>query len=189
MRFQELKPAITILKDGGVGIMGTDTLYGIVGSAQNKKAVERIYVLKGREEDKPFIILISRFSDLKHFGIEPDRKTRKTLRRYWPGPFSIILPAQQQSLSYLHRGKENLAFRLPKPLWLRKFLKKTGPLVAPSANPEGERPAQTIEEAKEYFSDRADFYIDFGRIESAPSTVMKLSEGGVEIVRGGSSVL
>ena len=176
---------IKILKSGGVGIIPTDTLYGLVGLAKNQKTVEKIYKIRERNPDKPLIILIGSVSDLKKFKVKIDLKTKKIIKKYWPGQISIILPADKK-LEYLHRGTGSLAFRLPKDQWLTALLKKTGPLVAPSANPEGRQPALTVKQAKRYFSNAVDFYIDRGKLESEPSTLIKIEDGKIIVLRSGS---
>ncbi len=84
------KLAIKFLKKGGVGVIPTDTLYGLVASAGNPAAVERVYRLKGRAPDKPCIILISSLADLKKFGVNPNKTDLKLLAKLWPGPVSIF---------------------------------------------------------------------------------------------------
>jgi len=151
----------TLLEKGGVGVLPTDTIYGIVGSALRKKTVERIYRLRKRNPKKPMIVLIATLHDLKRFGVKIDSETARILKKLWPNKISVILPCRSKKFSYLHRGTKTLAFRLPAEasakaglpsFSLRKLLKSVGPLVAPSANWEGERPARTIQEAKKYFS-------------------------------------
>lgn len=166
--------------------MPTDTLYGLVGQALDKKAVARIYKVRRRNPKKPLIILISSFRNLSRFSIKLDVKTKKILENLWPGPISVILSCPQSKFSYLHRGTNSLAFRLPKPQWLRRLIKKTGPLVAPSANPEGFPPAKTIKEAKRYFGSRADFYSGAGKLKSPPSTIISLKHGKIKIIREGA---
>ena len=173
-----------IIKNGGVGVIPTDTLYGIVGSAFSREAVERIYKLKGRDSKKPLIVLISAFRDLKKFGVAVSRKNKKLIEKeYWPGPVSIILPCENEEFSYIHRGTGGIAFRLPAKKELLNFLKKTGPLVAPSANPEGHSPAYNIESAREYFGGNVDFYIDGGQLGSSPSRLISLDDGKEEALR------
>ncbi len=177
------------LKNGGIGVMPTDTIYGLVGSALSKKAVERIYKLKKRNPKKPFIILIEGINDLKKFGVVLDKPAEQILGKFWPGPVSIILrcPKLKNGLSYLKPFNETLAFRCPKARWLNVLLKSTGPLVAPSANPEGAPSAETIKQAEKYFSDKADFYLDAGTIKGAPSALITLRNGQVEILRQGKT--
>ncbi len=181
------------LKAGNIGVMPTDTIYGLVGLALNKKAVSRIYKVRCRQEKKPMIILIGSFDDLDLFGIKLDTKTKKKLKEFWPGKFSIILPrpwpgygrgsCPSQKFFYLHRGTKSLAFRLPKPAWFRKLLKQSGPLVAPSANPEGQPPAKNIAEARQYFGEKVDFYLGGRKSSAKPSTLLKLEQSGVTVLR------
>jgi len=182
---------IKILKDGGTGVLLTDTIYGLVGQALNKKTVERIYSVKGRDNKKPLIILISSVEDLKLFGIKIDQQIKEKLEEFWTNdllissnPVSIILPCLLKKFDYLHRGTESLAFRLPKKKSLIEILKEVGPLVAPSANPEGLLPAQNISEAKKYFGSQVDFYLSGGKPRFKPSKIIKIEMGKVMVVRG-----
>jgi len=183
------KSIIKILKNGGVGVISTDTIYGLVGSAFSKKAVARIYKIKKRNKNKPLIILISTISDLKKFGININPVQHRALNKFWPGKVSIVL--------------SGIAFRLPAKKSLIQILKKTGPLVAPSANPESFKPAENITQAKKYFSpvrgregsqraftsngidSTVDFYLSGGTIKSKPSALIKIGKRGeIEILRG-----
>lgn len=166
------------LKDGKIGVIPTDTVYGIVSSAFDKKSVEKIYELKKRNKKKPMIVLISSLKDLNLFNAKIDKKTAG---KYWPGRVSIILPVKK--FEYLHRGKKSLAFRLPSDETLVKILKISGPLVAPSANTEGESPATTIEEAKKYFGEKINFYLGAGKLKGKPSKIISLKNGKIEVIR------
>ncbi|MCX6713857.1 MAG: Sua5/YciO/YrdC/YwlC family protein, partial [Candidatus Vogelbacteria bacterium] len=83
---------IKIIKRGGVGILHTDTLYGIVGLALAPVTVERIYRLKKRSDGKPFIVLISSWQDLERINVEITPEQKKILKKVWPGPVSVVLP-------------------------------------------------------------------------------------------------
>ena len=154
------KIIVPILLSGGIGIFPTDTIYGMIGSAFKKETVERIYKLRKRELKKPMIVLISSANDLRMFGIDLNAKQKSVIAKLWPGKISIAFDCKSKKLNYLHRGTFSLAFRIPKDENLVKILKKTGPLVATSANIAGEKPAQTIDEAKKYFENKVDFYVD-----------------------------
>ncbi len=173
---------IEILKDGGIGIIATDTIYGIVGQALNRNTVERIYAVKKRTPTKPFIILINSLSDIDSFGIDIDEPIKVILDSYWPGPVSIILDCPNDDFAYLHRGTHALAFRMPAKPELRELLSHTGPLVAPSANPEGLDPAIDIDSAKQYFGDTVDFYLP-GTVSTKPSKIIKIVDDEVEVIR------
>jgi L-threonylcarbamoyladenylate synthase len=181
-----LKQAIKLLKKGGVGILPTDTIYGLLGSALNPKTVERIYKLRKRQKGKPMIVLISSLNNLGLFDIKLSLKQKNLLKKLWPNPVSVILACPNQRFYYLHRGTKTLAFRIPKSESLIKLLKKTGPLVAPSANPSGLKPAETIKQAKNYFKDQVEFYVDVGKVTSFPSTLISLKNDKIKILRKGA---
>lgn len=174
---------VAIIKKGGVGVIPTDTLYGIVGSARTPQAVERIYNLRKRDLKKPFIILISSLKSLEEFGIHVSTPRRKILKNLWPGPISIILPCPSKRYQYLHRGTKTLAFRIPAKHDLREFLKHTGPLVAPSANIAGKPPARSLSQAKSYFKNSLDFYLSGEKQKSKPSTLIAFKGRKLEIIR------
>ena len=176
------------IRAGEIGVLPTDTIYGLVGSALNSEVVERIYLVRERKPDKPFIILISDQKDLEDFGIRLNDEDLNLLNKFWPGPVSIILPCADDQFEYLYRGTKTLAFRLPENDELRRFLAVSGPLVAPSANPEGQIPAKNISEAREYFGDKVDFYFDAGELVAEPSALIKIENGQVEVLRSNSKI-
>lgn len=174
---------IEVLKKGGIAIMPTDTLYGIVGQADNVSTVNRIYNLKKRALEKPCIILIGDIDEIKNFSIILSEMQKNAIKNS-SIPASFILDCMDEKFSYLHHGTNTLAFRLPAPEALRDLLLKTGPLIAPSANPEGLPPAQNIEEAKKYFGISVDLYVDGGNLSGRASKIIKLhKDGSMSIIR------
>ena len=175
---------VKILQGGGVVVMPTDTIYGIVGKAENRDTVERIYKIRRRAPEKPCIILISDTSEVKKFGVQISSEQEKEIFNIKDRPTSFILDCDNEEFSYLHRGLKTLAFRIPKEEALKELLKNTGPLVAPSANIEGSNPSKNIQEAKEYFGDNVDIYVDIGEVMSKASRVIRLfNDGKVSIIR------
>ena len=168
------KKAENILNKGGVVVLPTDTLYGIVGCAMSKKVVERIYGIKGRTESKPFIVLITSYKDLETFSIKIDKGQAKFLEKIWPGKVSVILPCKLAKFKYIHRGTNGIAFRMigKRNKNLFNLINKVGPLVAPSANIESLLPAKTIKQAKEYFGNKVDLYISSGVKNGKSSTLI-----------------
>jgi L-threonylcarbamoyladenylate synthase len=167
---------------GAVGVLPTDTLYGIVGSALKPATVERIYDLRKRERDKPLIVLIAGWEDFDRFQIQIPDRTRNLLNKVWPGPVSVIVAVAKPELSYLHRGTQSIAFRMPAKPELRELLKTVGPVVAPSANMAGEPPALTAEEAYAYFGE-AIFYVDEGELNNPASALVDARVEPMRILR------
>ena len=182
-----MKSFVSVIKEGGVAVIRTDTLYGIVGSALDQHVVERIYCIKNRDPLKPVVVLVADYEQITSLGAAVTPSLRKDLDQYWPGKVSVILPVNDSSTDthYIHKGTGGIAFRIPEDADLRKLIKETGPLVAPSANPEGEPPARTITEATAYFGESVDHHPDGGELtHTKPSTFVRItSSTKVEVLR------
>jgi L-threonylcarbamoyladenylate synthase len=174
---------IEALRAGAVGVIPTDTIYGLVCSAADQAAVARLYGLKNRIQ-KLGTLIGSSPEQFVALGLKA--RYLKAVEQYWPGPISIIIPCGPE-LQYLHLGKFGLALRIPAVPEIRKLLEQTGALLTTSANAPGQPPATTIEEARTYFGDRVDFYIDGGDLSAnAPSTIIRVIDDAIEVVREGA---
>jgi tRNA threonylcarbamoyl adenosine modification protein (Sua5/YciO/YrdC/YwlC family) len=172
-----------LLSGGAVGVLPTDTVYGLACSAGNEAAVSHLYSLKRRER-KPGTIIADNIDQLVQLGLKA--RYLKAVEQYWPNPLSVIIPTGAD-LQYLHQGIQGLAIRIPKDNGLRMLLKKTGPLLTSSANLPGKPPANTIEEAKQYFGNEVNFYVDGGNLsDREPSTVIRIIDDAIEIIRPGA---
>jgi L-threonylcarbamoyladenylate synthase len=166
---------VDCLQRGGVVVARTDTLYGVLARADDEQAVTRVYQLKDRSEHKSPIVLIS---DVAQLYDAPDQQLRELCADKWPGPVSIIIPSKDAP-KWLRRENDSIAYRLPARAELCALPAQTGPLIAPSANPEGESPAMNVEQAVAYFGDAVDVYVDGGQVESAePSQLLRVDESG-----------
>ncbi|MDO8335374.1 MAG: L-threonylcarbamoyladenylate synthase [Candidatus Saccharibacteria bacterium] len=171
---------IETLQNDGVGVLATDTVYGVVGRLLSSTAIERMYQVKHRNPQKPVgTVLIASTDQLD--GIV-DKKLLNRAEKYWPGPVSIVLPVS--GLDYAHKGLGSLPFRIPDDERLISLLEQTGPLATSSANIESQPPATTIEQAKQYFVDAVDFYEDGGdSSDKTPSKIIKITDDGVQEIR------
>ena len=173
-------PEITrLLQAGGIGVLRTDTLYGVVARGDDEAAVRRVYELKGRDDDKSPIVLIDTVDQIYD---ELGNEHVAYVGKVWPGPVSVIVPSRKAP-SWIRRGNDSVAYRMPAYDELRTLVGQTGPLIAPSANPQGMQPAMSIREARYYFGDKVDFYVDGGTVEDPkPSQLMRLEPNG-EVTR------
>lgn len=173
-----------LLKPEAVGIIATDTVYGIVARAEDKAAVERLYEIKKRDE-KLGTLVAANLEQLEALGLK--HRYLKAVEQYWPGAVSVIIPSGDPNLTYLHRGKMSIAVRIPDDKKLQELLQKTGPLLTSSANQPGEPPATNIQQAKDYFGDKPDFYEDGGDLTGRePSTIIRIIDDAVEVIRQGA---
>ena len=174
---------VRILTGGGIGVLPTDTLLGLVGSALRISAIERIYTVRKRDPGKPPIVLIPSIASLEQFGIKPRNKILSILKKVWPGKVSVILSRPGRKFQYLHRGTGAIAFRVPKDTKLVKLLTMVGPLAAPSANTQGEPPARNLKEARRYFGNSVDFYVRGKPKSKVPSKLISIKKEKVEVLR------
>jgi L-threonylcarbamoyladenylate synthase len=172
-----------LLKNGGVGVLPTDTIYGLSALALNKDAVERIHKLKARDEGKPLVVLIAEVGQLIKLGLKTI--DAELIKDYWPASLSVEFDATNAP-QWLHRGGNFFAVRMPDNNVLRSLISKVGPIVSTSANLQGQVPAKNVKEAQKYFGDKLDFYIDAGKLNGEPSTLVKIENGQIIIVRQGS---
>lgn len=170
-----------LLKPGSVGVIPTDTLYRLVACATDEAAVARLYSLKSRES-KPGTIIAASIDQLVEIGIT--RRYLKAVEQFWPGAVSVEIP---HHIAYLNQGTGRQAFRIPDDTELLQLLERTGPLQTTSANLPGEPPAVTVDEAKQYFGDKVDFYMDGGNLSGRePSTIIRIVDDAIEIIREGA---
>lgn len=174
-------------KPGAVGIIPTDTIYGLVARAADPEAVNRLYKLKDREH-KPGTIIAASIDQLEALGLK--RRYLTAVEQFWPGAISVIIPCADPALAYLHQGKQSLALRIPKSPELQELLASTGPLLTSSANHPGQATANTIAQARDYFPSELDFYIDGGDLsDHQPSTIIRIIDDAIEVVREGAVTL
>lgn len=172
-----------LLRDGNVGVIPTDTVYGLVCGAGDQVAVERLFTVKPRT-NQPGTVLAASIEQLVELGIT--RRYLTAVADYWPNPLSIIIPCED-NLAYLHMGLRSLAVRIPADEQLRALLEISGPLMTTSANQPGEPTAATIAQAADYFGDTVDFYVDAGELgERPPSTIIRIIDDAIEILRPGA---
>lgn len=171
-----------LLKNGAVGVIPTDTVYGLACLASDEAAVARLYRLKKRQQ-KPGTVIAASVSQMVTLGLKA--RYLKPVEHYWPNPVSIVIPNHE--LRYIHLGVGSIAMRVPADQELQQLLLKTGPLLTSSANHGGTPEATDIKMAQNYFGDQVDFYVDGGDLSGRkPSTVMRIVDDAVEILREGA---
>lgn len=178
---REIDACSDALLSGGLAVVPTDTVYGVVCLAADAGAAERLYKLKSRQK-KPGTVIAASIEQLIDLGIK--RRYLTAVSQFWPNPISIEIP---HDLSYLNQGTGRQAFRVVKDNALREFLDRTGPLLTSSANLPGAPTSVSIAEAKKYFNGRVDFYLDGGELKDRPpSTLIRIVDDAVEVLREGA---
>lgn len=173
-----------ILKNGGVAIFPTDTVYGFLADAGNKKAIEKIFKIKKRARSKPLPVFVKDIKAAKELA-EITKDQEKILKKHWPGKYTFILKLKaSKNLSKLVIGKNNtIGIRIPKYKFLNDLLKKINkPLAQTSVNISGKPEIKKIKEIIAKFADnknKPDLIIDGGDLlKSKPSKIVDLT--GIE---------
>lgn len=179
---QHIQVIADYLHGGNPAVVPTDTVYGLVARAADPTAVQRLYELKNRVK-KPGTLIAASIDQLVELGIP--RRYLTAVADYWPNPISVIVPSTPE-LDYLDQGVDTLAVRIPSDEQLRALLELTGPLMTSSANQPGEPEATTIQAAQAYFGERIGLYADGGTREGVPSTVIRVIDDAVEVLREGT---
>lgn len=168
-----------MINSGAVGVIPTDTVYGLVAKAGKQRAVERLYTIKEREHKAGTTIgaSIHQFQNLG-FPYAP----LATANHYWPASLSVVIDATNIP-AYLKADRDALPVRIPDSDELLRLLEQTGPLMTTSANHPGEPTATNIKAAMDYFGDSVDFYVDAGDLgDRPPSTIIGFDANGKIIV-------
>lgn len=171
--------AAELLTRGGLVAFPTETVYGVGCNADDAGAVERLRQLKRRPPDKAFSIHIGRVEDVGRYVSHVPAIADKLIRRYWPGPLTLVLPA---------KDGDTVGLRMPSNQIALELLKRTPvPVFVPSANRSGEPPAKSAQEVADALADELDLILDGGATTlKEASTVLRVSGETWEILRKGS---
>lgn len=174
-----INTAARTIRDGGLVIFPTETVYGIAANLLNKEAIERLYKIKRRPAGKPFTVHISNMATLIEMVSDIPDHAKKLIDRFWPGPLTIILSSED--------GKK-IGFRMPANKIALSLIEASGvPVVAPSANISGKRPPRNIEEVLEDLDGGADITLDGGSCEvGVESTIVDATVFPCRILREGA---
>ncbi len=177
-----------IIRGGGVIAFRTDTFYGLGADPFNQYAIRKVRDLKGREDAKPILLLISDLSELDRFITEQSKSFKAVAERFWPGPLTLIGIARRELPVELTSGTKSIGLRLPDDEDLRALVRRCGgALTATSANISGQPPALSAKDVENYFPQGLDLIIDGGEVMAAqPSTVVDLSGSQPRLIREGA---
>ena len=186
-----IKTTADTLKNGGIVIIPTDTVYGFSGivdlknAASNFETDAKIRAIKGRAETKPLIQLIAKPEDLRLYT---DDEIPDSLLSKWPGALTIIVHTKKDSPLAEHAAIPTIAFRCPGDEWLRKIIAECdAPIFSTSVNRSGQPVLDTPAAIISEFENEVDLIIDDGDKKGAlPSTLVTIENGEVKVLRQGA---
>ncbi|MEZ4569313.1 MAG: L-threonylcarbamoyladenylate synthase [Thermomicrobiales bacterium] len=173
------------LKEGGVAIVPTDTVYGVAASLDRPEAIGRIFDLKGRPADRPIPILVSGRDAINKYGTEISERTIRLIEEFWPGALTVIVPATPAVPEACLAGGNTVGLRMPDhPELLALISRCGGALAVTSANKSGDPETTTAREAYESLRELADIVLDTGPTPGRkPSTVVNANVDPPRIIR------
>jgi L-threonylcarbamoyladenylate synthase len=177
--------ALDVLRAGGLVVMPTDTVYGVGCLAFLPDAVARLYMAKGRPEDKPIPVLLGGAEDFDRVAANLSDTARRLASAFWPGPLTLVVPRHPDLPPEIGPGG-TVGVRVPAHSVAQELLKAAGPMAVTSANRSGESPARSAEDAETALADTVDIVLDDGPSPGGqPSTVVDGTLNPPTILRPG----
>lgn len=175
-----------ILNNGGALVLPTETVYGIFAKALDETAVNHVYQLKKRPRDKAMNLNVADYQTILEFSKEQPRYLKDLFEAFLPGPLTIILKANNKVPVWINSGKSTVGFRLPNHSLTADLIKKTGPLIGPSANISGNESGKEFASILAAFDHEVAGYEDDQAITGQDSTIVDLSGEKAKILRQGA---
>lgn len=181
--------ASRVLAAGGVILYPTDTVYGLGCDSLNKGALEKIYIIKGRDFNKPIHSVVADLKVAEQYG-EANEVARALAQKFLPGPLTLLLKRKEEIPAWAVAGSEYFGIRIPDNQFCLRLAKEFGmAYTSTSANTAGAETNRNVDAILTQLGERAqmiDLIVDTGRLsESLPSTIVSVAHGDVEIVREG----
>ena len=175
-----------ILSDGVIGYP-TETVYGLGANALSDTAVEKVFDLKGREKNKPILIIAAELDQVKKLVASFPSQAEILAKAFWPGALTMIFEAAPQLSPLLLGGGNQIGIRIPASQICLELIKQCGvPITSTSANITGKENPISAEEVFKYFGSKLDLIIDGGASPSrVPSTVISIENNKVKLLREG----
>lgn len=182
----ELSKAIEALQNGDIVVYPTDTLYAFGVDIHNKDAVRRVFEVKKRPLDNPLPVAVSDLAYIEKIAFVSGI-ARDLAEQFLPGPLTMILNKKNVILDVITGGLDNVAVRIPDNDVALELLSRYGPLTVTSANVHGKEVPDIISDIKMQFnSDDVAVYLDYGKLNGLPSTIVDMTASKPRIVRDGA---
>ena len=185
--FPVIRQAARIIKGGGLVAYPTETFYGLGVDATNRDAIARLFFVKGRQENKPILILICSEDMLKDYVAEIPTVASSLIKHFWPGPLTLIMKARNCIPDILTGGTGNVGVRLSSNPIATTLVREVGvPITSTSANRANEPPCNSTDDVRRALGDDIDFIIDAGETPGGEgSTILDITTTPPRVVRMG----
>lgn len=178
-------PIVDLVRRGGLLAVGTESSYALAASVSSLTALDRVIHAKERPSGKPLLVLIGEQGQLDALAGSVPSWFHAMINEFWPGPLTVIVPAQHGLSPVLTAGTGTIGIREPAPAFLRALLRHTGPLTGTSANRSGQPSCLTAEEVDAALGHDVDLILDAGLAPgNPPSTLLSVVDEPAVLRKG-----
>ena len=182
-----LEEIVNVLDNDGLIIFPTDTVYGIACNSFSESAIKKIYSAKKRSLDKPICVLTNSIDKINMVVDNISNKEKELIDKYMPGNLTIVFNKKNIVPDILTANKNTIGLRIPNNDIALKILSSyPNPLAVTSVNISGNKCGTSLNDFVDEFSDKVDIIIDSGICNDTPSTIIKVIDNDIEILRHGS---
>jgi len=184
--YVDVDKIVDVLESGGLVVSPTDTIYGIMGDALNENVIRKVYEAKKRPYNKPLILLMNNYEMIRKYTSEISDLEEKIINRFHPGLVTIILKKNNLVSNLITGNGEYVGIRIPDNKYLLEIINKLGrPVISSSANISDEDVITNVDMLDNQLKEKIDYIEDGGVVESVSSTIVKVVDGKLEILREG----
>lgn len=175
-----------VINNGGIVITPTDTIYGIMGDALNENVIRKVFEIKKRPFNKPLLLLMDSFEMVKQYTEEISEKERLLMDRYWPGLVTFILKKNDKVNELITSGNDTVGIRIPDNKDLLEIIRRLNrPVISTSANITGTEVITSTQLLEKDLIDNIDYIEDGGEVDSESSTIIKIEDNKLVVLREG----
>lgn len=186
--YTKLKEPAKLIRNGGIVVFPTETVYGIGTNGLDEKAIKRLYEVKQRPLNKPISLLVSSINMIEKVAKDITDLEYALIKEFFPGPLTIILKKKDIIPNILTANGDTIGIRMPKNEIALKLIEYAGvPIATPSANISGKPSGINLTDIMKDFDKKVDYFIDSGPSKiTLASTIVQITDGHIHILRQGS---
>lgn len=178
---------VDIIKNGGLVIMPTDTVYGIIGDATNEDVIKKVFDIKKRDFNKPLLMLVNGTDMLKRYVDNVRELEQNIIDKYWPGPVTIVFNKNNCVSNLLTANQDTVGVRYPNNELLLDIISKINrPLLSTSVNISGKSNVIDLKNIEDEIRNSVDFIMDGGVCDNLASTIIKCKDDEIVVLRKGA---
>ncbi|MBA2318215.1 MAG: threonylcarbamoyl-AMP synthase [Euzebyales bacterium] len=178
--------AVEVLREGQLVVLPTDTTYGVAADAFQPAATQALFAVRNASRDTPLPVFIRSPRQLIGLTEDAGEQAQRLVAAFWPGPLTMVFTAGEALTWDLGETQGTVAIRLPAHDFVQELIAAVGPLAVTGANTVATLPPSTVAGARAVLGDRVALYVDGGRCDGGPSTIVDVSRGGAEVLRRGA---